>query len=210
MTRVLVLAAGDGSRWENYRGVQKHKLVIEGEVLIERTVRQFSQYSDDVVVVGKDKSYEVEGARCYIPPYHPKWKDMAKFWSTRDIWSDKRTVLVFGDVYFTDEAVETIMKDEGEFTFFLRSKGSELTGKPWREIFGIAFNGSSNEMLKERILEIIESCRALKTGGWHLHTRLEHEYDDTFSVEIDDWTDDFDFPVDIDRWEERRAVYTNK
>ncbi len=210
MTRVLVLAAGEGSRWENYRGVQKHKIVIEGEVLIERIVRQFSQYSDDVVVVGRDKSYEVEGARCYIPSYHPKWKDMAKFWSTRDIWSDQRTVLVFGDVYFTDEAVETVMKDEGEFVFFLRSKGSELTGKPWQEIFAVAFNGSSNEMLKERILEIIELCKAFRTGGWHLHRKLEEEYGNTFSVEIDDWTEDFDFSIDLERWEERRAVYKNE
>lgn len=204
-SRVLILAAGEGSRWENYRGVQKHRLVIEGEVLIERTVRQFLKYSSDVVVVGSDESYEVEGARCYIPPYHRKWKDMAKFWSSRDIWSDERTVLVFGDVYFTDEAVETIMKDKGEFTFFLRSKGSTLTGKPWREIFGIAFNGLSNEMLKARILEIIETDRAFRTGGWHLYKRLEHEFKDTFSVEIDDWTEDFDFPVDIDRWEENRG-----
>lgn len=204
-SRVLILAAGEGSRWENYRGVQKHKLVIEGEVLIERTVRQFLKYSSDVVVVGSDKSYEVDGARCYIPPYHPKWKDMAKFWSSRDIWSEERTVLVFGDVYFTDEAVETIMKDEGEFTFFIRSKASNLTGKPWREIFGIAFKGSSNEMLKARILEIIESSIAFRTGGWHLHKRLVHEFKNTFSVEIDDWTEDFDFPVDIDRWEENRG-----
>ena len=208
-TRVLILAAGEGSRWENYRGVQKHKLLIEGEVLVERIVRQFLNYTNDVVVVGSDESYEVEGASCYIPPYHHKWKDMAKFWSTRDIWSEQRTVLVFGDVYFTDEAVETIMKDEGEFTFFLRSKGSELTGKPWREIFAIAFNGSFTETLKARVLEIIESDRALRTGGWHLYKRLEHEYKNTFSVEIDDWTEDFDFPVDIERWEERRASYKN-
>lgn len=79
MTRILVLAAGDGSRWENYRGVQKHKLVIEGEVLIERIVRQFSQYSDDVVVVGKDKSYEVKGARCYIPPIITSGKTWLSF-----------------------------------------------------------------------------------------------------------------------------------
>ena len=209
-SRVLVLAAGEGSRWENYRGVQKHKLVIEGEVLIERIVKQFLAYTDDVVVVGSDKSYEVEGARCYIPPYHSKWKDMAKFWSTRLIWSDKRTVLVFGDVYFTDEAVEKIMKDEGEFTFFLRSQGSELTGKPWREIFGIAFNGSFVETLKAKILEIIESDKALRTGGWHLFNSLKADYDHSFFVEIDDWTEDFDYSIDIDRWEERRATYKKK
>ena len=203
--RVLILAAGEGSRWGNYRDTQKHKLVIEGEVLIERTVRQFLGYSSDVVVVGSDKSYEVSGDLCYIPPYFRRWEDMAKFWSTKDIWSKDRTVLVFGDVYFTDEAVETIMKDEKELTFFLRSEGSKLTGKPWREIFGIAFDGSASEMLKDKISKIIESGTAYRTGGWHLYKKLKNEYKETFSVEIDDWTEDFDFPIDIDRWEENRA-----
>jgi hypothetical protein len=209
-TRVLILAAGEGTRWNKYRKTAKHKLVIEGEVLIERTIKQFTKYSNDLVVVGSSKSYEVEGARCYIPPHLSKWKDMAKFLSSKDIWSKERTVLVFGDVYFTDEAVETIMKDEGEFTFFLRDKGSEITGKPWREIFGIAFNGSSNKMLGDRMLEIIKFNKVLGSGGWYLFNDLKRNYKHDFSIEIDDWTEDFDFPQDLDTWEESRAAWLIK
>lgn len=216
MTRVLILAAGEGSRWNNYRGTQKHKLVIEGEVLIERTVKQFSKYSDDVVVVGSDKSYEVDGARCYIPPQHHKWKDMAKLYSSRDIWSEERTVMVFGDVYFTDKAVKTIMTNEDEWIFFLRKSFSRVTGKKWKEIFGIAFNGSSNEMMKKEMLSIIEGKGAPRVGGWHLFQKIAVKpsargmFSSGGYVNIDDWTEDFDFPQDLDTWEEKRAAYKNK
>lgn len=216
MTRVLILAAGEGSRWNNYRGTQKHKLVIENQVLIERTVKQFLKYCDDVVVVGNDRSYEVDGARCYIPPYHPIWKDMAKFWSSRHIWSDERTVMVFGDVFFTDKAVKTIMTNQDEWMFFLRKGASRVTGKKWKEIFGISFKGSSNELIKEEILKIIENKGATKVGGWHLFQSLigstvEPEmFEKGGYVNIDDWTEDFDFPEDLDTWEEKRAAYKNK
>jgi 2-C-methyl-D-erythritol 4-phosphate cytidylyltransferase len=40
MKTVFILAAGDGTRWNNYRGAPKHRLVIEEEVLIERTSGQ--------------------------------------------------------------------------------------------------------------------------------------------------------------------------
>ena len=216
MTRVLILAAGEGSRWGNYRGTQKHKLVIEGEVLIERTVKQFLKYCDDVVVVGSDKSYEVDGARCYIPPQNHKWKDMAKFYSSKDIWSDERTVMVFGDVYFTDKAVKTIMTNEDEWIFFLRKGASRFTGKNWKEIFGIAFNGSSNNMIKDEMVKIIEGKGAPRVGGWHLFKSLVGSttepsmFEKGGYVNIDDWTEDFDFPEDLDTWEEKRAAYKNK
>lgn len=214
-SRVFILAAGEGSRWENYRGTQKHKLVIDGEVLIERTVKQFLKYTDDVVVVGNDKSYEVEGARCYIPPYHPRWLDMAKLYCTKNIWVEDRNVMVFGDVYFTDEAVKTIMTDNKEWRFYLRKEGSKLTGKPWREVFALAFEGSRNQVMKSDMESVIQRAIATKAGGWCLYRTLIAQYvggdpfESDYYINIDDWTEDFDFPVDLDRWEEGRAIYKN-
>jgi hypothetical protein len=170
--RILILAAGEGSRWKRYRDTEKHKVVIEGEVLLERIVKQFSKYSDDIVIVGNNESYKVEGTTLYVPLKTINFKDMGKFWSSKDVWSRDRTVLVFGDTYFTDEAVETIMKDSREFTFFLRMEGSKITDKPWGEIFSIAFNGSFSEKLKETILEIVTSDAPLTAGGWCLLTQL--------------------------------------
>jgi hypothetical protein len=98
------------------------------------------------------------------------------------------------------------MKDSREFTFFLRMEGSKITDKPWGEIFSIAFNGSFSEKLKETILEIVTSNAPLTAGGWHLFNKLKPQYESDFFIEIDDWTDDFDYPIDLTHWENKRKT----
>jgi choline kinase len=96
--------------------VPKHLVEIEGEVLLERTVRQFNQYSEDVIVVGPDQRYELG-----VPVYTPTAQfgnEMDKFASSFDMWSDGRNILVYGDVYFTDEAVAAIMADTSDWKYF--------------------------------------------------------------------------------------------
>jgi hypothetical protein len=40
-----------------------------------------------------------------------------------------------------------------------------------------------------------------------LHDQFTQDKQKFHSVEIDDWTEDFDFPVDIDTWEKRRKRF---
>jgi len=215
-TRVLILAAGDATRWQNHRGTPKHRLVIEGEVLIERTARQFLKYTKDVVIVGNKNAHQVEGCSMYVPGQGRNLKDMAKFVSSQTIWSDDRTVLVFGDVYFTDEAVETIMSDTKQWRFYLRKEASEITGKPWREIFGISFDASFNKDMNTAILRVVSKNTASSAGGWHLLMELLRTEDRNKlfmtddHINIDDWTEDFDFPKDLDTWEEKRMAWLKK
>jgi hypothetical protein len=215
-TRVIILAAGDGTRWENYRGTPKHRLIIEDEVLIERTARQFLKYTKDVVIVGNKNAHRVEGCSMYVPGQGRNLKDMAKFISSETIWSDDRTVMVFGDVYFTDEAVETIISDTKQWRFYLRKEGSTFTGKGWREIFGLSFDASFNKDMNRAILEVISKNIAFRTGGWFLfkHLQKTEDNDKLFitdnHINIDDWTEDFDFPKDLDTWEEKRMAWLKK
>jgi hypothetical protein len=65
-------------------------------------------------------------------------------------------------------------------------------------------------MLGDRMLEIIEFNKVLGSGGWYLFNDLKRNYKHDFSIEIDDWTEDFDFPQDLDTWEESRAAWLIK
>ncbi len=47
--RVIIAAAGSGVRWGNFRGTPKHLAIVEGEVLLERTVKQFLKYFNQVI-----------------------------------------------------------------------------------------------------------------------------------------------------------------
>jgi choline kinase len=215
-TRVLILAAGEATRWQNHRGTPKHRLIIEDEVLIERTARQFLKYTNDVVTVVQKNAHQVEGCSMYVPGQGRNLKDMAKFMSSQTIWSDDRTVLVFGDVYFTDEAVETIMSDTKQWRFYLRKQASEITGKPWREIFGISFDASFNKDMNTAILRVVSRNTASSAGGWHLLMELLRTEDRNKlfmtddHININDWTEDFDFPKDLDTWEEKRVAWLKK
>ena len=204
MKTVFILAAGSGTRWKDYRGTPKHKVVVEGEVLVERTYKQFSQYTDKIIIVANE---EQGLAQTYIPPTDENWKDIAKFFSSNDIWSDDQNVMVFADVYFTDEAVKLIMEDTNTLSFYLRSKASKLTKKPWGEIWGIGFDGLSMEVLKSTMLNIIESKVEYKTGGWRLFDQLNNDNQTINVIEIDDWTEDFDWPSDILMWEKQRNEF---
>lgn len=203
---VFILAAGSGVRWNNYRGVPKHQVIVEGEVLIERTYRQFAKYADKIIIVANEGESGIDDVEVYTPSKNKQWKDIAKFWSSRDIWSDGKNIMVFADVYFTDEAVELIMNDTENLSFYLRSKGSILTKKPYAEIWGIGFDGLSIPILDSEISKIIQSKENYSTGGWRLYNQLIENKHKVNSIWIDDWTEDFDFPKDIDTWESQREM----
>jgi hypothetical protein len=215
--RVIILAAGSGSRWDDYRGVPKHLIEIEGEILLKRTVRQFLKYTSDVWVVGLDERYRVDNANLFIPDVEENPKEMHKFISSHELWleeEDSKTILVFADVYFTDEAVETIVSDKDKWKFFLRSKGSEITGKPHKEIFAISFNYDMTVIFSHQIFMLYVKANQIENaGGWYLFRTMTNQnphyrgnlFGNNKYVEIDDWTEDFDYPQDLRNWEERRA-----
>lgn len=225
MTRVIILAAGDGTRWSNFRDNPKHLTEIEGERLIDRTVRQYLNYTDDVTVVGSDERYLIPRAQLFVPDrpmefVYPitkprPWKEMDKFGSSMHLWGEGRTVLVYGDVYFTDDAVKTVMENNEEWKCFCRTKPSQVTGKNCKEIFAYSLGPEHHREFKYAIEYLMKSKTA--TGGWslfrYLTTKNENvnaNYETMFSnnnfVEIDDWTEDFDFPNDLITWEDRRKA----
>jgi molybdopterin-guanine dinucleotide biosynthesis protein A len=212
ITRVLIIAAGSGTRWGDYRGVPKHLVEVEGEVLIQRTARQFLKYTDDVVVVGHDERYVVEGTRLFIPTDKNE-NEMYKFASSFDAWGGDRVVLAYGDAYFTDDAIEKIMSDKSEWKLFCRSTPSEITGKNCKELFAYALDISLAEKFKSAITKLMSIPNI--TGGWTLFRELtlgntdvaktdRRMFDTGNHVEINDWTEDFDYPVDLENWERKR------
>jgi hypothetical protein len=214
--RVLILCAGEGSRWNNYTGVPKHKVIIEGEVLVERTIKQFLKYTDDIVVVTSDELETFAGASMYVANKSKKFKDMDKFLSSHEQWSDIKTIIVYGDVYFTDEAVKTIATNDRPWCFYLRESASQITSKPWGEIFGFSFDGYFNKIMFQTIKNTLYKrivTNPPKPAGWTLlrsllEVRTTKEIftpENSFAyINIDDWTEDFDYPHDLDNWNRLR------
>ena len=202
--RVLILAAGEGTRWENYLNVPKHLVEIDNEPIVYRTARQFLSYTSDVWIVSKNCEYSYPGAHQFSPPVDPLWSDFAKYRSCRELWSDGRTVLAFGDVYYSDAAIHTIASTPGQIMFFLRPNHSTLTGgRP--EIFTLAFDGSAHERIDSALDQLIRG-KVPPPGAWRTYRHIvrPHYTDNNMHTVIDDETTDFDFPHDYDRFLELR------
>ena len=215
--RVIIAAAGEGKRWSNYRNVPKHFVEVEGEILIHRIVKQFRRYTNDIVIVGNDERYMIEGTKHSFPQVG-NWYDFGKIYSSNHLWSDTRTIIVFGDTYFTDDAVNKIMTDQNEYRFFLRKGPSKYTGKGHKEIFAVAFTGGMNEKIKQYIEQLIEK-KQTGAGAWRLYLHMHgitnaRNIQEAFKAggytEINDWTDDFDTPHDINKWEKMRLKFGAK
>ncbi len=213
----IVLAAGEGKRWNNYTGVPKHLISIDGETLIERTVRQVQSYADKVYVVGSSSSsaYQLKNAELFISNQEYIPLEIHKFTSSRGLWSEQ-TLLLFGDVYYTDEAISIIAQETNDFMFLLRSDASSFTQKTHGEIYAFAFNESAHAQLNQALDNLLNQQEVSHGGGWHLLKVLVglnnkvHNKDYLTKghfIEIDDWTEDFDYPHDLDRWLEARANF---
>jgi hypothetical protein len=117
----------------------------------------------------------------------------------------------YGDCYFTDEAVKTIMEYKGEdWILFARYGASQFTGCEWGECFAQSFYPKYIKRHEEALYTLADMKRngELDTcGGWQ-HYRIMNGIDPHHHVkgdnfyEIDDFTDDFDYPKDLDRWYE--------
>ncbi len=209
-TQFVIMAGGKEARWGQYLGTHKHLLRINGERLLDRTVRLLLERgARQIKVVAKYPEYDVPGTERVFPLDLDNGGAVA----SRDFWSDTaRTTVLFGDVFFTDDAMDRVCAmTASEFTAIGRSKGSRITGCSYAEFFGFSLLPENHARVDESIARVkgalatgeIKSC-----GGWAIYRHLQglplrkHRCRHNF-LDIDDFTDDFDFPEDYDRWIER-------
>lgn len=216
MTKYIIIAAGEATRWGNHLGVPKHFAVINGEPIIKRTVRQLRERDvaqDDIFVVSKD--YELSGVVNVYPKLNHKNAEADKFLSSRGYWSKHgRTVILLGDVYFTDNAIDKIMNDMNRnWTFYCRPEPHEKYGYPWGEGFAVSFYPKDIRTAENKLHKITEVYRRgdlKRCGGWEwaramANMNLTKHYNElnVYTI-ISDATNDIDFPDDYERL--RKAV----
>lgn len=210
--RAIVMADGKAERWGNYTGRPKHLLSFAGETLLQRTVRLLrSNGVRDIIISSRNAAYAVEGANLWAPPDNEIETD--KFFATRAKWNDGgETILVYGDCFFTPAAMRTIcgtssLEEPSEFLFFGRAKGSTRTEKKSGELFAVRL-GKHDAFLAgcTFIRDGLAAGSIWRGGGWELYRHLtgreanSDHFITTHFREINDYTDDFDFPEDFDNF----------
>lgn len=199
MHRAIVLAAGVGKRWE--LPTPKHHLLVGGERLIQRTIRMALPLFDDLVVAVPSQHY-VAGAREHIVPEPLQSPEQQKILSSKDEWSSDRTTLLYGDVYYTDTTLHALAGSMHPLVFLLRNAGSEITGKPHGEIYGLAFDCSMQKKIYDAMVGFHHVDGIPDRAGWWLWHALRN---DRAEIVVEDETEDFDSREDYDRWHEKRG-----
>lgn len=139
----LILAAGESER---FGGRCKALLEFDGEPLIARTVRQAQTWSDVTVVTHRQDLADcaaISGVSSFNPSGRRVLLD--SFLSSFTRWStSERTIVLLGDVRYTDEAMRRIMNAQEPFAFF--TDGMEIyaftfAAKARDEVCRAAFEG---------------------------------------------------------------------
>lgn len=210
--RIVIAAAGDSPPWEMHTGVRKHLVNVEGEILLHRTVRQCLEYSDDVWVSGNpDPEYKIPGAKLIVGDRREGIGSVDFMWRDRELWSQTgRTVLLLGDVWYSDDAMRTILADtRRDWMYYARYGASTVYGCDCGEGWAHAMYPEHIELHLRALGRVIGEYLAgslNRTLGWEVYRAMCGQDDLSQHgewgnwTEINDWTTDFDYPVDYDRW----------
>jgi hypothetical protein len=210
-TRIIIIAAGEGSRWANYTGVPKHLVDINGLPLLQDTVNKAISITDDILIACNEM-YNIQGAKSVKADLQPSRRDADKFLSSVQYWEEEaRNIILYGDVYFSDYLISVIKLNITDFVFYGRAGASKHTLKNWGELFAISFTKKDFwTMIKylENLERIAINTEQQRIAGWELYRMFtgedinEHRINGNF-INVDDFSEDFDYPIDYDNWKKQ-------
>lgn len=202
-TTVLILCAGEAKRWNNYLGVPKQLIAINGETLLDRTVRLLHlKELNDINIISNDERLKVSNENFYRPTKF-EWI-VETLLSTQSLWNEN-TIVLLGDVFFTQDAINTIDNLKEILHIYGRYGASGFTSTPWGEIFALSFKQSDWNQIISNAENVIRQTKLGSRGKlWELYRSIagfphnEHLIEDDIFISINDLTDDFDLPSDYD------------
>lgn len=208
MRSVLIPCGGDGARWGDFRGTPKQLIDFDGTPLLELlAARLHAAGADSVGVVSADERFRVPGTVLLEPCRLSLGTDLDKLQTTRPHWQwAGRTWIVWGDVWLSEAGARAMFEpDQPSIAWYGRSGRGMLTGKRYRELWGLSFEVDAQLELVEALMRANRRCleQREKPLAWLvLEERRRASGEPHELVEIDDRTEDFDYPRDLVRWEE--------
>lgn len=188
--KYIIMADGKGNRWNNYNDIPKHFIEINGEKIIERTIRLLHEYDAEaqVVITSHDERYDLKGATRYEPKNNVL--EIDRF--TAELIEDN-IVFLYGDTYYTDDAVKTVTGTETDDIIFFGNEKSV-----------VAIKVKDGELFRkhvDRVRNLFVQGKTEKCKGWQVYRSfIGHKLDDTSIgpnfIMLEDKTEDFNSPED--------------
>jgi len=181
------MAAGKAERWNNHLDIPKQLAPVGGEPVIHRLFRLLKERKKKFVVTVPEIGYLGEvPCKEYVGSSYP---EIDKFLNGSKLFKE-HVLFLYGDVYWSAQALDTVLEDKSENMFFGRSEKSEVfhydAGK---EIFAVKFTRGVFDKLNEFKARYLDK-EFEESGTWILYEWLGRKE----FTEINDLTEDFDSP----------------
>ena len=210
--KYIIMAGGKYEQWET----PKQLLKVNGEVIIERTIRLLRENGiKDIAISTNNSIFDYLGIPLLQHDNSYEYKDgkLYGYWVDAFYPTQEETCYIFGDVYFSEEAIKTIIETKTEDIELFGSAPpfADIYSKKWIEPF--ALKVVDTDHLKKAIQKTKELANEGKTWRknpimWDLWTVIKDvplqtkadEYIYNYTA-INDYTTDVDYKADINRIE---------
>ncbi len=189
--RYIIMADGKGTRWNNYRGIRKEQIVIGHQSLLERTcdLIRAGEPNAEIYVTSHDTALAISGVTRHEPQNNHLEID-------RFTWEliAPDVCFLYGDVYYSKSAMETIQQTKTDAVLFFGSK---------KKIFAVKV--ADEQLFRQHILSVRNQFLAgsiTECIGWEVYHAAFHmplvsrEIGEGY-VLIDDETQDYNCPQDL-------------
>ncbi len=203
---VLIFCAGGSAKWGYYLGIPKPLILLNKESILGRTLRLLKKQKvspENITIVATDPILKQPGYN-FFEPESSRWF-VETLISTESLW-DEQTVVLMGDVFYTPEALKTILNPTtASLQFYGRAGKSLFSHKAHGELFGITFSKNEGALIHEHAQKVIKAAKSMGHGkAWQFYRSIagfeldQKKTEKKYFVEIDDFTDDFDTPEEYD------------
>lgn len=208
--KYIIMAGGKYSHWET----PKHLLKVNGEVLIERTIRLLKENGiKDISVSTDNPAFNYLGIPILKHDNSYKY-DKGKiegYWCDAFYPTDEPTCYIFGDVFFSPEAIKTIIETETDDIEFFGSKKPFANNyfKTHEEPFALKVVNTDHlkEAIKKTKQLADENKFWRKPISWELFTVIKNA---PLQTKRDEYTTDYvginDYTCDIDNKEDIKLI----
>lgn len=193
--KYVIMADGKGRRWQNYMGLDKHCIPIDGETIMERTVRLLHEYDPEaeVIITSHNELLCVPGAVRYEPKNNVL--EIDRF--TAELISDNMCFL-YGDVFYAEETVSRIVNDESDESVLFFGNEKSICAVLVRD--GAVFASLVDEIRRRFLAGEINECKGWQVYHLHAALPLESRKVGEHFVFVSTLTCDFNAPEDYEQF----------
>ena len=190
--RYIIMANGKCQRWGGHCGIPKHLISIDGETLLQRTTRLVHEKDpgSEVIISSANPQCVADGARRHEPAHGAREIDRFCYELI-----DDNVCFLYGDTYYTEEAMSLICAEQGADLQFFGTESSIVAVK--------VGNGAVMRSCMDALISQIEAGLLEDAKGWQLYPYYQgmpvegRRIGSSFKL-LEDRTMDFNWPSDYE------------